>query len=174
MWEGMVVHGKKERPDDLTLAKLEKQLNKKKKLEKKILDKQKSITNNITNNIINNNITNNNNITINLYPYGKEDMDRIDNRYIENAINKIFYSPLEFVKQVHFNDKYPEYHNIYISNIKDKYAMLYDGNNWTLTRRIELINRLYEDKKNYIEDIMEEFIDSLNNSQVIALQRLNY
>tara|TARA_B110000908_G_C9981622_1_gene325764 strand:+ start:274 stop:432 length:159 start_codon:yes stop_codon:yes gene_type:complete len=52
--------------------------------------------------------------------------------------------------------------------------MLYDGNNWTLTRRIELINRLYEDKKNYIEDIMEEFIDSLNNSQVIALQRLNY
>ena len=69
---------------------------------------------------------------------------------------------------------YPEYHNIYISNIKDKYAMLYDGNNWALTKRIELINRLYEDKKNYIEDIMEEFIDSLNNSQVIALQRLNY
>lgn len=144
--------------------KLEKQLNKKKKLDKKILDKQKSITNNITNNIINNNITNNNNITINLYPYGKEDMDRIDKRYIEKAINKIFYSPLELVKQVHFNDKYPEYHNIFIPNIKGNYIKIHRGDNkWDIVPKKEYIDELYVNKKNYIEDKYYENKDKYSN-----------
>ena len=72
---------------------------------------------------------------------------------------------------VHFNPKYPEYHNVYISNIKDKYAMMYDGKEWSLTRKTELIDRLYENKKNYIEDNMEYFLETLSKSQIWALER---
>jgi hypothetical protein len=36
--------------------------------------------------------------------------------------------------------------------MKDKYAMMHDGTNWTLTTKEDLINKIYDDKKNYIEE----------------------
>ena len=151
--------------------KLLEEINKLNKIKNKI---NTIINNNITNNnknILNtnsnnitNNITNNNNITINLYPYGKEDMNRIDKRYIEKAINKIFYSPLELVKQVHFNDKYPEYHNIFIPNIKGNYIKIHRGDNkWDIVPKKEYIDELYVNKKNYIEDKYYENKDKYSN-----------
>tara|TARA_B110000908_G_C10091273_1_gene374126 strand:+ start:58 stop:309 length:252 start_codon:yes stop_codon:yes gene_type:complete len=49
--------------------------------------------------------------------------------------------------------------------------MIYDGKEWTLTRKAELIERLYENKRDYIEDNMDEFIESLSHSQTKALER---
>jgi len=106
-----------------------------------------------------------------LIGYGKEDFAKIDRQDILKSLKKGFYSTLQLTEAVHFNPKYPEYHNVYISNIRDKYAMMYDGKDWTLTRKTELIDRLYEDKKNYIENNMEDFIDSLSTSQKNALER---
>tara|TARA_B110000908_G_C9827021_1_gene259685 strand:- start:249 stop:485 length:237 start_codon:yes stop_codon:yes gene_type:complete len=47
----------------------------------------------------------------------------------------------------------------------------YDGKEWSLTRKTELIDRLYEDKRNYIEDNMEYFLETLSKSQIRALER---
>ena len=55
--------------------------------------------------------------------------------------------------------------------MKDKYAMMFDGTGWTLTTKEELINKIYEDKKNYIEENLEEFIESLVPSRKRALER---
>jgi hypothetical protein len=54
---------------------------------------------------------------------------------------------LNLTETLHFNPKYPEYHNIYISNMQDKYAMTYDGKDWNLTIKEDLINKIYDDKK---------------------------
>jgi hypothetical protein len=32
--------------------------------------------------------------------------------------------------------------------MKDDYATMYDGDNWVLTMKYDLINRIYDDKKN--------------------------
>ena len=140
---------------------------------KKEMKKMKQVTN-ITNN--NNKINNGtiNNGTINnivLIGHGKEDLTKIDNDDILKCLKKGFYLTIYLTEAVHFNPKYPEYHNVYISNIKDKYAMMYDGKEWSLTRKTELIDRLYEDKKNYIEDNMEYFLETLSKSQIRALER---
>jgi len=157
---------------------IKKENDKLKKEMKKIKCENKTVNiNTINNGAINNGAINNgaiNNGTINnivLIGYGKEDLAKIDKQDILKSLKKGFYSTLHLAEAVHFNPKYPEYHNVYISNIRDKYAMMYDGLDWALTRKTELIDRLYEDKKNYIEDNMEEFIDSLTESQVKALQR---
>jgi len=50
----------------------------------------------------------------------------------------------------------PENKNIYISNMKDKYLMIYDGGNWNLANKKDEINRLYEDK----EMMLEEWLDT--------------
>jgi len=63
--------------------------------------------------------------------------------------------------------------SVYISNIKDKYAMVYDGKEWALVTKDELIDQLYDNKKNYIECNLENLINSykLKPSQINALKR---
>jgi gas vesicle protein len=55
--------------------------------------------------------------------------------------------------------------------MKNKYAMMYDGNDWTLITKEELIDKLYNEKKDYIEENLDEFIDSLTKGQKNALDR---
>ena len=55
--------------------------------------------------------------------------------------------------------------------MKNKYAMMYDGTTWTLVMKDDLIDKLYDDKRNYIEENLEEFVGSLTPSQVNALHR---
>ena len=45
------------------------------------------------------------------------------------------------IKKIHFNPRKPENHNIYISNIKNKYIMVYDGDKWNLSNQNETIDR---------------------------------
>jgi hypothetical protein len=123
------------------------------------------LTSNINNGIVNNNINNN----FILVGYGREDLSRLSKAELLNAIQAGYRSTVTLSKTVHFNPKYPEYQNIYISNMKDTYAMMFDGNKWTLTTKEDLIDTIYEDKKNYIEENLEEFVGSLPPSGKRAL-----
>ena len=142
-----------------------------KKLKKKVvlLEKNANKVLNITNNA--NNINNGIVAHINLIGYGKEDLTKINKKDILKAIQSGFDSALKLTETLHFNPKHPENHNIYITNIKDKYAMMFDGKDWNLTMKDILINKIYDDKKNYIADNLDEFIDSLSMSRKKALER---
>jgi hypothetical protein len=131
------------------------------------------ITNNNTNTNSNNTINNVNNGTINYYlvGYGKEDYNAIDRNALLKSIKTGFHSTLNLIDTVHFNPEYPEFHNVYISSMKNKYAMMYDGNDWTLVMKNDLIDKLYDDKRNYIEENLEDFLESLTKSQISALDR---
>lgn len=127
----------------------------------------------IVNNTINNNTTNINSVVNNivvLVKYEDEDTSLIDKRDI-NRCGAYGYKAVEaLTKTIHFNPKYPQFQNVYISNMKDPYAMIFDGNKWVLTTKKEIIDSLYENKKNIIEDNLEVFIDSLPQSKKRALR----
>jgi hypothetical protein len=110
-------------------------------------------------------------VHINLIGYGKEDLSKIDKNEIIKAIQHGFDSTIKLTDTLHFNPKHPEYQNIYITNVKDNYAMMYDGKDWKPTMKDELINKIYDDKKNYIEENIDELIDSLSLSRKKALER---
>jgi len=128
----------------------------------------KSVQNNTNNGVINNNCNVNN---IYLVGYGKEDMSKIDRSDLLKGIKMGFNSTLKLIDTIHFNPKYPEFHNVYISSMKNKYAMMYDGADWTLVMKDELIDKMYDHKRNYIEENMDDFLDSLTRSQINALHR---
>lgn len=111
------------------------------------------------------------NITVNIVPFGKEDISMIDRNDLLKVFRSGFNSTLQLTETTHFNPKYPEFHNVYISSMKNKYAMTYDGNDWALVMKDELIDKMYDNKRDYIEENLDEFLDSLTNSQVRALQR---
>ncbi len=66
-----------------------------------------------------NNIVNNNN-TIVLVGCGKEDIMKLDKQKIVRAVSAGFYSTNKLTDLVHFDPKHPEYHNVYIGNMKDR------------------------------------------------------
>jgi hypothetical protein len=153
------------------LLKLQKENEELKDKFKKI-EKVPKITNNTTNN--NANTMNINNGVINnftLYAHGKEDLDRIDKNDLLLGIKNGFNSTTKLTELINFNPKYPEYHNVYISNMKSKYAMKYDGNVWTLVRKNDLIDDVYEQKRDYIYINMDNYSKSLSKVQRESIDR---
>jgi hypothetical protein len=63
---------------------------------------------------------------------------------------------MKMIEKIHFNPTKPENMNIYISNMKDKYIMVYDGTNWNLANKREEIDKIYEEKELLLEEWLEE------------------
>ena len=148
------------------------------KLKEKVLTIEKENDTKQTNNSIttNKSVTKNINYgniqyNFNLVAHGNEDMSKMDKNDIIKAFKSGFNSTLELTEAMHFNPKYPEFHNIYISSMKNQYAMIYNGTDWVLVMKDDLIDRLYNRKRDYIEENLDEFVGSLSKSQKNAIHR---
>jgi hypothetical protein len=131
----------------------------------------------VTNNNINSNNINSNNITqnINIVAYGKEDITGLlTNKDFRNIMRRGMRSIPELVQRIHFDEKVPENHNVYISNLRNQYVLMYDGKKWRLIDRKEA---LHGDHYEILETKFEELIgdDSLDESTVEKFRNfLNY
>uniref|UniRef100_A0A6C0EU88 C2H2-type domain-containing protein n=1 Tax=viral metagenome TaxID=1070528 RepID=A0A6C0EU88_9ZZZZ len=104
---------------------------------------------------INMNTTNiQNNIT--LLSYKDTDVSHLTKEDYKKCIKKVCFCVMGLIEKVHFNPEKPENMNIYISNMKDKYLMVYDNGNWNLKNKISELDRLYDDKELMIEEWIEE------------------
>lgn len=103
-----------------------------------------------SNNVINNTINNNQTYNIQLVAFGKENKDALKNSEIFRILKKGYNSVPELVKALHFNVERPENHNIFVSNMRNNYIMIYDGNKWTLVDRNETIQNIFDDGREYL------------------------
>jgi len=116
-----------EKQNKILMDKIDKLINMKSNSKpSKIINNNQKITNN----------TQNNNIM--LINFGKEDLKTIDEReFIDRVIkqNKItgVKIPDEVLKIIHFNPKYPQLSNIYISDINREKCMVYEDGEWKLS-----------------------------------------
>lgn len=92
---------------------------------------------------------------INLLAYRATDISHLTDQDYKSCIKKVNYCVKNMIEKVHFNPSKPENMNIYISNIKDKYIMVYDGSNWNLANKKDEIDRLYEEKEMMLEEWLE-------------------
>jgi len=111
---------------------------------------------------------------IHLLAYRATDVSHLTDQDYRSCIKKVNYCVKNMIEKVHFNPSKPENMNIYISNIKDKYIMVYDGSNWTLANKKDEIDRLYEEKEMMLEEWLEtnpekelkdKFMKYLNNKE---------
>jgi ElaB/YqjD/DUF883 family membrane-anchored ribosome-binding protein len=77
------------------------------------------------------------------------------------------------IEQIHFNPTKPENMNIYISNMKDKYLMVYEDGNWNLKNKSNELDSLYENKEMMIEEWLEDCEDKYPEMREKFLQYLN-
>ena len=119
---------------------------------------KKSGTTNTTTNITynqQNNVSNN----IKLLGYRKTDISHLSDKDFINCISHSNFCIPHLIRKIHFDPNKPENHNIYISNIKNNYAMIYDGDKWNLSNRDDLINEILEEKEIIIEEKLEEWLE---------------
>jgi len=108
-------------------------------------------TNNTTN--IQNNVNNNN---VKLVAFGQEDLSFITDEICKQIFNKGYQSIPNLIKYIHFNKNRPENHNVFIANMRDVNGMTYDGENWNLVHRNEIIESLFDDKHFYLHERYKE------------------
>lgn len=112
------------------------------------------IQNNNTQNIINNKIK--------IIAYGKEDLSHILDKDYKMILNKGLKSVPALVEFIHFNKNKPENHNIYISNISNSYVLVYDGNEWQLKERDDVLQDMVYIKTDILSDKFDELLESLS------------
>ncbi len=118
---------------------------------------------NNTNNGTINNGNHNNNITVNMQNFGDEDIIEILSRKeVLEILSKKLLSLEESVKTVHLNKDHPEYKNIIIKNIKNKYAYVWEEDKFVVKHKDDVLEDLISNHVNFIETSLETYKDFLS------------
>lgn len=110
----------------------------------------------------NNGIINNN--TINIVALGREDIDKVLTKTDKLTIlNKKENALPYMIELVHFNDKFPQFKNIAITNNRNNYAHVYDPDNkvFKLVDKNELIDELIDYRVCDIEEYYIQYKDEI-------------
>ena len=122
------------------------------------------------NNINSNNV--NNQYDIKIVAFGKENLyDRISDEAAKKYIAKGYQSVLNLIDHVHFNDKFPELQNVYISNRKSNDAHVFNGSYWEDRPQEEVVDQLFDDKQCFLLDAYKEVKDTLAPTAQIKFER---
>ena len=133
-----------------------------------------------------------NNISIQINPYGKEDLSYIDKKLLTEMINEyrklgdeadILY---KFAQLVHFNDKHPENKNIQILDVDKKEELLlkiFEGT-WKIIKGKDLAERMAGEKIDQIDEhskklklplvqhiLLNEYLDEYSNMRTENIER---
>ena len=114
---------------------------------------QTTVTNNTSN--INNGLIGDINITLNNYT--DTDYDYLTDRDYLRCFNQNNYCVKKMIEAVHFDQTRPENMNIYISNLRNAYIMLYKDNKWEVKDRRYYIDDLYEANELVLENFYDEY-----------------
>ena len=93
---------------------------------------------------------------INLNNYGNEDLSHITENFKNQMLKIPFVSIPKMIEEVHFSDKKPENNNIKLTNKKEKYVKVYQGDKWIFKDRKSTIKQLMDDKYTIIDNHYEE------------------
>ena len=144
------------------LTKRDKELTKRdKELKKEISKRDIQITELIKKAGVNINTTNVMN-NIKLLSYSETDRSHLTDKDILKCLKHSNFCIPHLIEKIHFDKKKPENHNVYISNLKNKYVMIYDGSKWICNDREDQINSLIDDNEGIMEYKIEEWVENGN------------
>jgi len=140
------------------LDKRDKQIKEQNKQIEQLIKKAGINNSNITQNIQNN---------IKLLAYKDTDISTITNKDIRSCMNHNNMCVSHLIKMIHLDPKKPENHNVYISNLKNGYIMVYDGDKWDTLNREEIIEDMINNKECLIQDRVEDWLENGKNYPII-------
>ena len=130
----------------LELEKRDKELEKKNNQIDELIKKVGIVNSNITTNIQNN---------IKLLAYKNTDISELSDKDIIKCMKHANMCIPYLVREIHFNPK-TRNHNIYISNLKNHFILVYDGIKWNLHNRNDILDEIITDKECIIDDWLQK------------------
>ena len=140
------------------LDKRDKQIKEQNKQIEELIKKAGINNSNITQNIQNN---------IKLLAYKDTDISTITNKDIRSCMNHNNMCVPHLIKMIHLDPKKPENHNVYISNLKNGYIMVYNDDKWDTLNREEIIEDMINNKECLIQDRVEDWFENGKNYPII-------
>lgn len=92
------------------------------------------------------------NITIN--EYGKEDVSSVSQSEWKQIVKKLYCALPDLVKKVHFDIETNR--NVYVPNIREKYAMVWKNDNWEMMDIRDVLDDLLVNNTDRIYEFLEE------------------
>ena len=108
-------------------------------------------------NVVHGDVTQNTVYNIQLLNHGDTDYSHLTPLDYVQCMKKCNNCVKKLIEKVHFNEQMPENMNIYISNIKGNYAMVYNGNKWQIVNKKEQIDELYDCNEVMLETWYDEY-----------------
>ena len=122
--------------------------------------------------LINNGTINNTVNNINIVKFGTEDIASIlSQSEILKILNRKMCSLEESIKAIHFNDNRPEFKNIYITNLKDQYAYIFDGTKFIAGLKSDILGELVDNHVENIEYSTDEYRNKLPPKTIEVLDK---
>lgn len=143
--------------------KLESEMEYKILLEKKIKDMENNIPKQIDETITYEQ-------SIQLNDYGKEDLSSIDFKTWAEIAKTGIKMVQNLFELIHI--KIPSNRNIYLPNSKNKFAAIYQNNNWILFNKDYVINNQITKNLFLLRDIFEQYEDKFINLDLIRVNKL--
>ena len=112
---------------------------------------------------INNGTINNNTMNIQLLNYKDTDYSHLTPKDYITCIQDCNHCVKTLIEKVHFNKDKPENMNIYLSNIKGKYVMIYKDNEWQIKDKKTQVDDLYEYNEFVLENWYDEYAEKYPN-----------
>ncbi len=129
--------------------------------------------NNNSNNIIDNSVTNNNQVNnlVGLNAYGDEDISYISKKSFKRILGSGFKSIPELIVKKHYNENFPENHNVYMSNFRSGYMMIYDGQVWNMKDAETVIDDMYDNNVKLLEEKFHEIKEIMSEKEIKKFER---
>jgi hypothetical protein len=135
-------------------------------LKKMLFEQQKKIeelshvtetnNNNININENSHNTTNNTTNNINIYSIGKEDLSLLSKEDILKLCTSGTYYPIVAAEILHCNDKYPEYQNVLISNLRATTGQVKVNDKWITRSQDDILNTMMNTDKKHISSLIKD------------------
>jgi hypothetical protein len=112
-----------------------------------------TLTENSNNNNNNNNTTTNN--IINIFSAGKEDLTRLSQEEIIKICTSGTYYPLVAAEIIHCNEKYPEFQNFLISNLRSNTGLVLINDKWVSQSQEDMLRNLLKVDKSHVSSLIK-------------------
>lgn len=107
-------------------------------------------------------IINQNEYHITINDYGNENINNISNREWKQIVKKLYQALPDLVKKVHFDME--SNRNVYVPNIREKYAMVWKNGDWEIMDIRDVLNDLLVNNTDRIYEFLEENGEYLDNT----------
>ena len=95
-----------------------------------------------------------------ILPYNDTNKQFLTDEMIKKCMEKQNRCVPEMIKLVHFNNKHPENMNLCISNLKNDYVMVFDGEEWVVKNRDDMFDKLISDSEKILQSKFMKWFDN--------------